>query len=295
MERIRPEAIPAFSFVSEFRGIERLAQGADLKPTRAGSPPDPGGEDRPVVQVDQWEEPAVAEALGTTWEERRGRRRWSNERYRMSLILRNNLHAGQDVVDVGCGPGFYVPHYLDRVGPEHTHLVDQSRQMLAHCRERYPNLLPGNLVQGSIYKLPFPDGRFDAVVNCDVLMHIPRYREALAELYRICNPNGGRVFLRVNLTDGPTYGDLPAAESPDPGYIYWIAYGRQEFAASLRQVGPASVALIDRICRKPLKRGGDPFIADAAIVVLTKGEPRHRLRRGTLLGHMVRTMALLEA
>jgi SAM-dependent methyltransferase len=247
-----------------------------------------GGEAKdPLLRVEDWEDPRAPASLGDAWEQRRPRRRWSNERYRMATLLRKNLLPGQSLVDVGCGPGFYVPYYRDGVGFPNVHLVDQSSQMLAHCRRLYPGLQEENLHQGSIYSLPFPDGRFDVVVNCDVLMHIPNYRKALSELYRICNPHGGRLFLRVNLTDGPTYGDLPREENPDPGYVYWIAYGREEFRKSLADLGLSSVAVIDRICRKPLKRGGDPFIADAAIVVLTRGEPRHPLRKETLLGHLV--------
>jgi SAM-dependent methyltransferase len=240
----------------------------------------------PVLEVSQWEEPQVGEALAETWEGRRHRRRWSNERYRMSVLFRKNLTPGEDLVDVGCGPGFYVPIYLERVSPASTYLVDQSSQMLAHCRQRYPSLRPENLARGSIYALPFPSGRFPNVVNCDVLMHIANYRKALEELFRICHPDGGRIFLRVNLTDGPTYGDLPDPVSPDLTKIYWIAYNRKEFRESLAALGPASVTVIDRICRKPLKRGGDPFIADAAIVVLTRGTPRRPLKTGSLLGHL---------
>jgi SAM-dependent methyltransferase len=235
----------------------------------------------------EWERPQIARALGDTWEGRRGRQRWSNERYRMALLLRKNLTPGQDLVDVGCGPGFYIPYYLRGVGPAHVHLFDRSAQMLEHCRTLYPDLRRENLHRGSIHSLPFPDGRFDVVVNCDVLMHIPHYRRALAELYRICNPDGGRVLLRVNLTDGPTYGDLPKAEDPDPDYIYWIAYARQEFMQALADLGPSQITVIDRICRKPLKRGGDPFIADAAIVALTRGTPKKRLRTGSRLAHLL--------
>jgi SAM-dependent methyltransferase len=249
------------------------------KDSRSGLPP--------VLEVNQWEEPGVAQNLGETWESRRSRRRWSNERYRMSMLLRKNVLPGTDLVDVGCGPGFYVPVYLDRVGPQHTYLVDQSSEMLGHCRERYPALRAENLTRSPIYSLPFPSGRFDTVVNCDVLMHIPRYKEALKELYRICNPSGGRIFLRVNLTSGPTYGDLPDDASPDLSRIYWIAYGRDEFRKSLEDLGPSTVEVIDRICRKPLKRGGDAFIADAAIVVLTRGGARRPLRKGTRLGHLL--------
>jgi len=250
-----------------------------------------GKEDTPAVQpgvdVSDWEESSIVGMMGRTWEERRPRRRWSNERYRMSLILRKNLSPGADLLDAGCGPGFYIPYYLERAGAEHVYLVDQSAQMLEYCRRQYPALRPQNLSRASVYSLPFPDGRFDAVINCDVLMHIPHYRKALSELYRVCRPDGGRLFLRVNLTDGPTYGDLPSAQAPDPGHIYWIAYGREEFGRALKEIGPASLTIIDRICRKPFKRGGDPFIADAAIVILTRGEPRRRLRLGSRLGHLL--------
>ena len=264
-----------------------------MNPLDRTTPPVSGAAERPVLQVEQWEEAGVARALGTTWEGRRERRRWSNERYRMALILQKNLRPGMEVVDVGCGPGFYISRYLASVGSQHTYLVDQSKQMLEYCRGRHPELRPENLVQGSIHQLPFPDGRFDAVVNCDVLMHIPHYRKALAELYRICNPEGGRVFLRINLTDGATYGDLPAPENPDPNYIYWIAYGRAEFGESLRECCPGPLTIIDRICRKPLKRGGSSFVASAAIAVVTRGEPRHRLRCGTHLGHLFSKMVTL--
>ena len=243
---------------------------------------------QPVLEVDQWEEPGVARNLGETWESRRTRRRWSNERYRMSVLLRNNLEPGTDIVDVGCGPGFYVPAYLERVGADHTYLVDQSSEMLAYCRARYRALREDHLTRSQIYSLPFPSGRFDAVINCDVLMHIPHYRRALKELFRVCNPSGGRVFLRVNLTDGPTYGDLPDEVSPDFSKIYWIAYGRSEFRKSLEELGPSSIEVIDRICRKPLKRGGDTFLADAAIVVLTRGQVKRPLKKGTRIGHLLR-------
>jgi SAM-dependent methyltransferase len=41
--------------------------------------------------------------------------------------------------------------------------------------------------------LPFPDGRFDAVLNCGVLEHVADEARALAELRRVLRP-GGRLF-----------------------------------------------------------------------------------------------------
>jgi SAM-dependent methyltransferase len=41
--------------------------------------------------------------------------------------------------------------------------------------------------------LPFPDGGFDAVLNCGVLEHVEDEARALAELHRVLRP-GGRLF-----------------------------------------------------------------------------------------------------
>jgi len=50
--------------------------------------------------------------------------------------------------------------------------------------------------QADIMRLPFPDARFDAVVSCETLEHVPDPRLALAELYRVLR-HGGVLYLTM--------------------------------------------------------------------------------------------------
>ena len=45
--------------------------------------------------------------------------------------------------------------------------------------------LPGRLVQGSGYELPFEDGAFDAVFECGVLHHVAEPARMVAEMIRV--------------------------------------------------------------------------------------------------------------
>jgi SAM-dependent methyltransferase len=63
-------------------------------------------------------------------------------------------------------------------------------------------------VNVDIQELPFADGAFDLVLCSHVLEHIPRDRDAMAELRRVCAPDG-RVLIQVPLTlNLPTHEDL---------------------------------------------------------------------------------------
>jgi ubiquinone/menaquinone biosynthesis C-methylase UbiE len=46
------------------------------------------------------------------------------------------------------------------------------------------------LVQGSVYALPYPDACFDLVVSFSVFEHLQEYPKALAEVFRVLEPGG---------------------------------------------------------------------------------------------------------
>ena len=101
-----------------------------------------------------------------------------NSRACISRII--SMVEGGSVCDVGCGTG----------------------ALLTHIRSRHPELrrltgvdfviddaaaLPGvEYVAARIEALPFSDGEFDTVVCTHVIEHVLDYRQAIAELRRIC-------------------------------------------------------------------------------------------------------------
>ncbi len=82
-------------------------------------------------------------------------------------------------LDIGCGTGYLLgylaPHVADDVRLVGTDFVVRSQPS--------PRF---TLVESRIEALPFADGEFDTVICTHVIEHILDYRQAIAELRRIC-------------------------------------------------------------------------------------------------------------
>jgi arsenite methyltransferase len=96
---------------------------------------------------------------------------------------------GEVILDVGCGPGFYVADLLER-GATVTG-VDSSPAMLAIARKRAPGAL---LLEGTATQLPLEDAAFDRALSVQVLEYVADVDGALAELRRVLRP-GGRLVI----------------------------------------------------------------------------------------------------
>jgi SAM-dependent methyltransferase len=102
---------------------------------------------------------------------------------------------GERILDVGCGPGYYVAELAEEVGPDGTVTgVDQSPAMLAVARDRCESLSGTSFSEGEATALPFGDASFDAVLSVQVMEYVPDVPAALAEIHRVLRP-GGRVVL----------------------------------------------------------------------------------------------------
>jgi len=97
------------------------------------------------------------------------------------------IRKGGKVLEIGCGGGAmikgikYHNRALDAYG------VDFCESSLVYARKN-----PGGVkfVLGDIYKLPFKDESFDAVVTFDVLEHLDDLQSALSEVKRVLKPGG---------------------------------------------------------------------------------------------------------
>lgn len=102
---------------------------------------------------------------------------------------------GQRILDVGCGPGFYVSELLEQVGPEgFVTGIDVSADMLALARERCARYSNVSLQVGEATAIPAESGSFDGALSVQVLEYVANVDVALAEVYRCLGP-GGRVVI----------------------------------------------------------------------------------------------------
>ncbi len=107
------------------------------------------------------------------------------------------LKAGDRILDVGCGPGWFWAATVDNL-PESLDLTlsDLSPGMVQEAVERCRPLAFGRVTdqQADATALPFEDGSFDAVIAMHMLYHIRDQSLAIAEMYRVLKPGS---FLAV--------------------------------------------------------------------------------------------------
>lgn len=112
------------------------------------------------------------------------------------VIERSGICRGMQVLEIGCGGGFFLPFAARTVGDGgKVYGLDIAGEMLARCRRylaRFPLEVQQRveLIQKSAYELPFADASLDAVYFAAVLMEIPDPQRCLAEVRRVLKPDG---------------------------------------------------------------------------------------------------------
>jgi arsenite methyltransferase len=102
------------------------------------------------------------------------------------------LQPGEQVLDIGSGPGFLAGEMAEEVGPEGAvHGVDPSASMLAIARSRPTRVA---YATGDALSLPYADGTFDVVVATQVYEYVADMPAALTEARRVLKP-GGRLLI----------------------------------------------------------------------------------------------------
>jgi arsenite methyltransferase len=112
-------------------------------------------------------------------------------------LVREALAAGpgERVLDVGCGPGFYVAELLEAVGPDGAVVgVDSSDSMLSLAARRCQSHQNVAFHQADATALPVEDRSFDAALSVQVLEYVADIPAALGELRRALR-TGGRLVV----------------------------------------------------------------------------------------------------
>ena len=128
-------------------------------------------------------------------------RAWRDEEITWGMFAVPETEVGQlgdvrglDIVDLGCGTGYFAAWFAKRggrpVGIDVTHAqLDTARRLQAETGIEFP------LIEASAEDVPLPDASFDlafseygASIWCDPYLWIP-------EAYRLLRPGGRLVFL----------------------------------------------------------------------------------------------------
>ena len=108
---------------------------------------------------------------------------------------------GDRILDVGCGPGFYVPDLLERVGSRGAVVgVDGSASMLELAARRSEGSENVEFHEADATALPVDDASFDAALSVQVLEYVADIPAALAEIRRALRPGGRAVIWDVDWT-----------------------------------------------------------------------------------------------
>jgi len=97
------------------------------------------------------------------------------------------VRAGQEVLDVGCGPGALTGRLVERVGADAVSAIDPSDPFVAAVRSRFPRV---DVRSGSAEHLPFPDDSFDVSLAQLVVHFMTDPVSGLSEMARVTRAGG---------------------------------------------------------------------------------------------------------
>ena len=108
------------------------------------------------------------------------------------------LHAGDTVLDIGCGGGNTLARIAERVTEGHLVGIDYAETSVEASRAFNAALIAAGrmeILHGSVESLPFEDGHFDAVVTVESFYFWPNPEECLKEVAQVVKKGGTFLLL----------------------------------------------------------------------------------------------------
>jgi ubiquinone/menaquinone biosynthesis C-methylase UbiE len=108
------------------------------------------------------------------------------------------IQPGDKVLEIGCGTGTLTIAAKERAGVNGEVVgIDIAPEMIAAAvRKSARKGIAVSFQDGSIEKIPFPDGRFDTVLCSFMIFHMPEdiRQKGIPEIFRVLK-SGGRLFI----------------------------------------------------------------------------------------------------
>jgi len=166
-----------------------------------------------------------------------------------AAYLLPRLVPGNDLLDVGCGPGTITCDLARRVSPGRVVGIDAAATVVAEARRYADAEGQGGVVfeVADLFALPYADDTFDVVHAHQVLQHVADPVAALVEMRRVCRP-GGVVAARDSVYRAFTFGpDEPDLTRALAAYVELTRVNRADCDAGRRLLGWAHAAGFDEV------------------------------------------------
>lgn len=145
---------------------------------------------------------------------------------RIAELLRRS--GAQTVLDAGCGEGFVADHLKAALPHLRITGLDASADAVEYAREHHAHAASYHV--GSVYALPFDDDAFDLVLCSEVLEHLDRPDEALAELRRVARRHVAVTVPLEPVFDALARLNLRLGIGGDPGHVnFWTRQSFERF------------------------------------------------------------------
>lgn len=147
---------------------------------------------------------------------------------RIATVIRAlNIPPGAKVLELGVGTGLALSVY-----PRHCQVtgVDLAPDMLEHAQERIARNGWRNIqvMEGDAMDLKLPDDSFDYVTAFHVVSVVPDARRMMAEVQRVCKPNGTIVVINHFRSHKRTLAAIDRRLEPITRRWGWHTLGREE-------------------------------------------------------------------
>jgi demethylmenaquinone methyltransferase/2-methoxy-6-polyprenyl-1,4-benzoquinol methylase len=113
-----------------------------------------------------------------------------------TLLDLMEIENGNNILDIGTGPGLYALHIAKNWPSCTVHGLDPCERFLEIARKKAAKQDTGNLhfAVGDAEQMHFGDEVFERVLVSSALVLIPDKKRAISETYRVLKPGGIAVF-----------------------------------------------------------------------------------------------------
>lgn len=120
----------------------------------------------------------------------------------IDIIMETDRFKDRNILDMGCGDGYYTVRFWDQGKPQRLVGVDAAQQAINVANEKKMDR-PIQFLVGDAHHLPWPDNSFDMVMIQSILHHDDHPEDMIREAFRLApeilihEPNGNNLGLKI--------------------------------------------------------------------------------------------------